>query len=182
MGQYPVYKPETQRGSHKKQMTSLHRLCTGVASYDEICCRTGLSYHELDDKIEADVDICVLWKWNPFSPTPCLFVSFDLSFNNKFYNGHFFFLFFSIVEEQQSSTVVGEDLLARLSPSFAIGSVLIAHTQPTKSSRSSVVITPLGMVVLPRCREMNGNARLRVWRFVRSHCWLPTVLKVERVI
>jgi hypothetical protein len=57
-----VYKPETQRGSHKKQMTSLHRLCTGVASYDEICCRTGLSYHELDDKIEADVDICVLWK------------------------------------------------------------------------------------------------------------------------
>jgi hypothetical protein len=62
MGQYPVFKPETQRGSHKKQMTSLHRLCTGVASYDEICCRTGLSYHELDDKIEADVDICVLWK------------------------------------------------------------------------------------------------------------------------
>lgn len=62
MGQYPVYKPETQRGSHKKQMTSLHRLCTGVASYDEICCRTGMSYHELDEKIEADADICVLWK------------------------------------------------------------------------------------------------------------------------
>ncbi|KAI9559768.1 hypothetical protein GHT06_013774 [Daphnia sinensis] len=59
---YPVYKPETQRGSHKKQMTSLHALCTGVASYDEICCRTGMSYHELDEKIEADADICVLWK------------------------------------------------------------------------------------------------------------------------
>lgn len=89
--QYPVYKPETQRGSHKKQMTSLHRLCTGVASYDEICCRTGLSYHELDEKIEADADICVLWKWNVFPPLasfnpslfsrvyhpPCFFFNFD---------------------------------------------------------------------------------------------------------
>jgi len=59
---FPVYKPENQRGSQKRTATSLHRLCSGVASYDEICCRTGLSYHELDDKIEEDPDIRVIWK------------------------------------------------------------------------------------------------------------------------
>jgi hypothetical protein len=50
-----------------------------------------LSYHELDEKIEADADICVLWKWNVFPPLasfnpslfsrvyhpPCFFFNFD---------------------------------------------------------------------------------------------------------
>jgi len=59
---YPVYKADKHHSSHKRPMTPLHRLCTGLASYDEICCRTGLSYQELDEKIEQDPDICVLWK------------------------------------------------------------------------------------------------------------------------
>ena len=59
---YPVYKPQAQRGSRKKIMTPLHSLCTGMASYDEICCRAGFSYQELDEKIEEDPDVLVLWK------------------------------------------------------------------------------------------------------------------------
>jgi len=59
---YPVYKPDTQRGSQKKTMTALQRLCTGLASFDEICCRSGLSYQELDEKIEEDPDVLVLCK------------------------------------------------------------------------------------------------------------------------
>ncbi|XP_029946812.1 GATOR1 complex protein NPRL2 [Salarias fasciatus] len=38
------------------------RLYTGCHSYDEICCKTGISYQELDERLENDPNIVVCWK------------------------------------------------------------------------------------------------------------------------
>ncbi|XP_016296789.1 GATOR1 complex protein NPRL2 isoform X3 [Sinocyclocheilus anshuiensis] len=38
------------------------RLYTGCHSYDEICCKTGMSYKELDERLENDPNIVVCWK------------------------------------------------------------------------------------------------------------------------
>ncbi|KAL7985972.1 hypothetical protein Chor_011138 [Crotalus horridus] len=38
------------------------RLYTGCHSYDEICCKTGMSYQELDERLENDPNIIVCWK------------------------------------------------------------------------------------------------------------------------
>ncbi|MBN3295082.1 GATOR1 complex protein NPRL2 [Amia ocellicauda] len=38
------------------------RLYTGCHSYDEICCKTGMSYRELDEQLENDPNIIVCWK------------------------------------------------------------------------------------------------------------------------
>ncbi|KAI7807729.1 putative nitrogen permease regulator 2-like protein [Triplophysa rosa] len=38
------------------------RLYTGCHSYDEICCKTGMSYRELDERLENDLNIVVCWK------------------------------------------------------------------------------------------------------------------------
>ncbi|XP_042307188.1 GATOR complex protein NPRL2 isoform X2 [Sceloporus undulatus] len=38
------------------------RLYTGCHSYDEICCKTGMSYRELDERLENDPNIIVCWK------------------------------------------------------------------------------------------------------------------------
>uniref|UniRef100_A0A3B3R757 NPR2 like, GATOR1 complex subunit n=1 Tax=Paramormyrops kingsleyae TaxID=1676925 RepID=A0A3B3R757_9TELE len=38
------------------------RLYTGSHSYDEICCKTGMSYRELDERLENDPNIIVCWK------------------------------------------------------------------------------------------------------------------------
>lgn len=38
------------------------RLFTGCHSYDEICCKTGISYQELDERLENDPNIVVCWK------------------------------------------------------------------------------------------------------------------------
>ncbi|KAM9182560.1 GATOR1 complex protein NPRL2 isoform 1-T1 [Mergus octosetaceus] len=38
------------------------RLYTGCHSYDEICCKTGMSYKELDERLENDPNIIVCWK------------------------------------------------------------------------------------------------------------------------
>ncbi|XP_077055257.1 GATOR1 complex protein NPRL2 isoform X6 [Siphateles boraxobius] len=38
------------------------RLYTGCHSYDEICCKTGMSYRELDERLENDPNIVVCWK------------------------------------------------------------------------------------------------------------------------
>ncbi|XP_065109345.1 GATOR1 complex protein NPRL2 isoform X1 [Paramisgurnus dabryanus] len=38
------------------------RLYTGWHSYDEICCKTGMSYKELDERLENDLNIVVCWK------------------------------------------------------------------------------------------------------------------------
>uniref|UniRef100_A0AAX7V3D7 NPR2 like, GATOR1 complex subunit n=1 Tax=Astatotilapia calliptera TaxID=8154 RepID=A0AAX7V3D7_ASTCA len=38
------------------------RLYTGCHSYDEICCKTGITYQELDERLENDPNIVVCWK------------------------------------------------------------------------------------------------------------------------
>lgn len=38
------------------------RLYTGCHSYDEICCKTGMSYKELDERLENDPNIIMCWK------------------------------------------------------------------------------------------------------------------------
>eukprot|EP00069_Balaena_mysticetus_P002210 bmy_15924T0 len=38
------------------------RLYTGCHSYDEICCKTGMSYQELDERLENDPNIIICWK------------------------------------------------------------------------------------------------------------------------
>ncbi|RVE73436.1 hypothetical protein OJAV_G00046840 [Oryzias javanicus] len=38
------------------------RLYTGCHSYDEICCKTGISYQELDERLENDPNIVICWK------------------------------------------------------------------------------------------------------------------------
>ncbi|XP_034759561.2 GATOR complex protein NPRL2 isoform X1 [Acipenser ruthenus] len=38
------------------------QLYTGCHSYDEICCKTGMSYRELDERLENDPNIIVCWK------------------------------------------------------------------------------------------------------------------------
>ncbi|XP_062054467.1 GATOR1 complex protein NPRL2-like [Lepus europaeus] len=37
-------------------------LYTGCHSYDEICCKTSMSYHELDERLENDPNIIICWK------------------------------------------------------------------------------------------------------------------------
>ncbi|ROT76910.1 hypothetical protein C7M84_004473 [Penaeus vannamei] len=44
------------------RLSAIHRLCNGSHSYDEICCRLGLTHKELHDKVERDPNIHVLWK------------------------------------------------------------------------------------------------------------------------
>ncbi|KAK6321698.1 hypothetical protein J4Q44_G00086740 [Coregonus suidteri] len=38
------------------------RLYTGCHSYVKICCKTGMSYKELDERLENDPNIIVCWK------------------------------------------------------------------------------------------------------------------------
>ncbi|XP_012925781.1 nitrogen permease regulator 2-like protein isoform X3 [Heterocephalus glaber] len=52
---YPV------RVSHEEHSHPA-RLYTGCHSYDEICCKTGMSYHELDERLENDPNIIICWK------------------------------------------------------------------------------------------------------------------------
>jgi hypothetical protein len=52
---YPVYAAEAGRDS-------LYSWFNGRHHTDEICVRTGLSAHQLDARLEADLNIIVLWK------------------------------------------------------------------------------------------------------------------------
>jgi len=38
----------------------------GNHNYDEICCKTGLTYQELEDIVEGEPHIVVIWKWQEF--------------------------------------------------------------------------------------------------------------------
>ncbi|XP_064605500.1 GATOR1 complex protein NPRL2-like isoform X1 [Liolophura sinensis] len=40
----------------------LYQWCNGCHNYDEICCKTGLSAQELDEKLEGDPSIVIIWK------------------------------------------------------------------------------------------------------------------------
>ncbi|KAG8197173.1 hypothetical protein JTE90_011331 [Oedothorax gibbosus] len=41
---------------------SLVKYFNGKYSFEEICCKTGLSYQELDEKVEKDQNVVVCWK------------------------------------------------------------------------------------------------------------------------
>ncbi|XP_078690409.1 GATOR1 complex protein NPRL2-like isoform X1 [Branchiostoma floridae x Branchiostoma belcheri] len=56
---YPVKLSSAEFGSAGKPWT---RWMTGLHSYDEICCKTGMTYQELEDKVESDPHIVVCWK------------------------------------------------------------------------------------------------------------------------
>ncbi|XP_064110777.1 GATOR1 complex protein NPRL2-like [Macrobrachium nipponense] len=61
--QYPVLlQPDDINFSTSSKQSSLHKLCNGFHSYDEICCKLGLTYKELNDQVERDPNILVLWK------------------------------------------------------------------------------------------------------------------------
>ncbi|XP_064597305.1 GATOR1 complex protein NPRL2-like [Liolophura sinensis] len=40
----------------------LYEFCNGCHNYDEICCKTGLSTQELEEKLEKDPNIVIIWK------------------------------------------------------------------------------------------------------------------------
>ncbi|XP_024859943.1 GATOR complex protein NPRL2 isoform X1 [Kryptolebias marmoratus] len=46
----------------RDERSRLPRLYTGSHSYDEICCKTGISYQELDERLENDPNIVICWK------------------------------------------------------------------------------------------------------------------------
>ncbi|XP_064633487.1 GATOR1 complex protein NPRL2-like [Lineus longissimus] len=56
---YPLKLPNESGASRHKH---LYRWFTGRHSMDEICCETGLSHQELDDRIESDPNIVVCLK------------------------------------------------------------------------------------------------------------------------
>ncbi len=56
---YPVKLPN-EAGSSR--MRHLYRWFNGNHNYDEICCQTGLTHKELDEKLENDPSIVVCWK------------------------------------------------------------------------------------------------------------------------
>ncbi|CAH1270837.1 GATOR1 complex protein NPRL2-like [Branchiostoma lanceolatum] len=55
---YPVKLTASDFGSARPWT----RWMTGLHSYDEICCKTGMTYQELEDKVESDPHIVVCWK------------------------------------------------------------------------------------------------------------------------
>ncbi|XP_021927171.1 GATOR complex protein NPRL2 [Zootermopsis nevadensis] len=56
---YPVY---VEGNRHLSPTTPLQREFSGLASSDEICCSTGLSSQQLDEEIEYDPGVTVIWK------------------------------------------------------------------------------------------------------------------------
>ena len=56
---YPIKLPN-EPGNHRHK--HFYRWFNGCHSFDEICCKTGLSYQELDEKVENDPSIVVCWK------------------------------------------------------------------------------------------------------------------------
>jgi len=57
---YPVQLTPDPQASVKQR--NLTKMFNGLSSYDEICCKTGLSYQELDEKVESDPRVVVCWK------------------------------------------------------------------------------------------------------------------------
>ncbi|XP_076357504.1 nitrogen permease regulator-like 2 [Tachypleus tridentatus] len=57
---YPIYLPSEVQTPIKQP--GLVKYFTGSHNYDEICCKTGLSYRELDEKVEKDASVIVCWK------------------------------------------------------------------------------------------------------------------------
>ncbi|KAK7074098.1 Nitrogen permease regulator-like 2, partial [Halocaridina rubra] len=60
--QYPIrLLPDDQNYASSRQ-SAVHKLCNGLHSYDEICCKLGITHKELNDQIERETNIIVLWK------------------------------------------------------------------------------------------------------------------------
>jgi hypothetical protein len=57
--QYPVF---VEGNGHLSPMTPPQRDFSGLASLDEICCATGLSSQQLEEEIECDPRVTVIWK------------------------------------------------------------------------------------------------------------------------
>lgn len=56
--QYPVLMSESVNGS----TSSIHQYCTGLNSFDEICCSSGMSTRQVDDQVERDPNVILIWK------------------------------------------------------------------------------------------------------------------------
>lgn len=56
---YPI-KLTSESDSHRQR--NLHNWFNGLHSYDEICCKTGHSYQEIENKVENDPSIVMCWK------------------------------------------------------------------------------------------------------------------------
>ncbi|EDO27172.1 predicted protein [Nematostella vectensis] len=61
---FPVFlgTRRTETGQRPFSRASRSRWLNGKHSFDEICCKTGLSFQELDDVIENDPNVVVVWK------------------------------------------------------------------------------------------------------------------------
>lgn len=57
--QYPVF---VEGNGHLSPMTPLQQAFSGLASSDEICCITALSSQQLEEEIECDPGVAVIWK------------------------------------------------------------------------------------------------------------------------
>jgi hypothetical protein len=57
--QYPVF---VEGKGHLGHMTTLEQSFSGLASSDEICCITGLSSQQLDEEVECNPGVTVIWK------------------------------------------------------------------------------------------------------------------------
>lgn len=58
---YPIRSVSNMEGVSKKFQDVL-KMCNGKHHSDEICFRTGLSSHELDDIIDSDMHMVTCWK------------------------------------------------------------------------------------------------------------------------
>ncbi|XP_045598330.1 GATOR1 complex protein NPRL2 [Procambarus clarkii] len=59
---YPILLPSGDPHYTPTKHSVIHTMCNGGHSYDEICCKFGLTFKELNDKIERDPNILLLWK------------------------------------------------------------------------------------------------------------------------
>ncbi|KAG0720690.1 GATOR complex protein NPRL2 [Chionoecetes opilio] len=59
---YPLLVPPEDPHHTPARHSAIHSLCSGQHSYDEICCRFGLTFKELHDIVERDPNIRVVWK------------------------------------------------------------------------------------------------------------------------
>jgi len=57
---YPIRLTSDAQGNKKHRTIS--KFFNGLHCYDEICCKTGLQYHELEERVEGDPSVVVCWK------------------------------------------------------------------------------------------------------------------------
>lgn len=60
--QYPLLVPPEDPHHTPSKHNAIHALCSGQHNFDEICCRLGFTFKELNDIVERDPNIRMLWK------------------------------------------------------------------------------------------------------------------------